>query len=116
MLPKIGGNVTVSVDKAANTENEFGEPVKGWQTVATLTGFLDLQSGNKGNTLKTFLEDSTHVFVCDYVNLSAAGVNVKQTENLRVTHNGNAYDVVYIDNPMELNYHLEIYLKFVGWQ
>lgn len=30
--------------------------------------------------------------------------------------NGEIYDIQLIDNPMHLNYQLEIYLKYVGGQ
>jgi hypothetical protein len=46
--------------------------------------------------------------MCDYVAID------RKVSNKRMVINGNVYDVLMIDNPMELNQHLEIYLKYVG--
>ena len=58
--------------------------------------------------------DKVPVFVADYVPL-ASGI---QAENSRVTINGKRYDIMLIDNPMEMQSgsQLEFYLKFTGGQ
>ena len=76
-----------------------------------MTGFLDYSSGDsKYQVFSAKVQESTHVFVCDYVSID----NDIRAENSRLTVNGKVYDVLLIDNPMELNYQLEIYLKFTG--
>ena len=56
------------------------------------------------------IQESTHVFVSDYVALDFR----IEAEKVRMVINHKIYDVTLIDNPMELNAQLEIYLKHVG--
>ncbi|MEG2642042.1 MAG: hypothetical protein RSA71_06140 [Eubacterium sp.] len=58
---------------------------------------------------KTKLAESTHVFICDYQVLEAA-----DPHDLCMAIGGVEFDVLYIDDPMELHEQLEIYLKKVG--
>lgn len=91
--------------------NEIGENVESWQTVQTIKGWLDMQSGDSNYaTYNAKMQESTHVFVADYVEINAA---VKAT-NSRAVINGKTYDVKMIDDPMELHKQLEIYLKYTG--
>lgn len=112
-MKRIGGNINGTLERLTVTTNAIGEPVKTWEAVATLHGWLDMLSETKTNqALNAFVGDSTHVFVCDYVALPD-GVD---GENTRFTCAGNAYQVEYIDNPMNLDYQLEIFLRVSGWQ
>ena len=71
-----------------------------------------------GGNIKALLQmqngtaKSTHIFICDYFGISE---QVK-VENSRMMIAGLEYDVMLIDNPMNLNEHLEIYLKYTGAQ
>lgn len=105
----IGGNIVGQLQIKTTVTNEIGEGINTWNTVDLITGFLDLMSGDsKYLNHNTKLQESTHVFICDYKKL-----NVK-AENSRMIINDNIYDITLIDNPMELNQHLEIYLKYIG--
>lgn len=111
----IGGNIQAQIQTSTATRNEIGETVLEWKTVQTIKGWLDLASGDsRYTTYSAKVQESTHVFIADYVPL-ASGV---QAENSRVTINGKRYDVMLIDNPMELGEgsQLEIYLKYTGGQ
>lgn len=109
----IGGNLTAQLQTRSATKNEIGEHVQSWETRHTLTGFLDYMSGDTPRTTyNTKLQESTHLFICDYAQLDAD----IDAENSRMLINGKTYDVKIIDNPMELNAHLEIYLKYTGGQ
>ena len=110
----IGGNKTMTIQKkAGTTENAIGERVPAWADVQTLTGFLDLVSGSSGYTAyNAKIQESTDVFICDYVSL-APGV---EAEKVRAVIGTKTYDVMLIDNPMELCEHLEIFLKYTGGQ
>lgn len=111
----IGGNITAAIQTATTTKNAIGEQVKSWANVQTLKGWLDLSGGDsKYTNYNAKIQESTHVFVADYVPL-AAGI---QAENSRMTINGKIYDVLLIDNPMEMSSgsQLEIYLKYTGGQ
>lgn len=108
----IGGNLTGQLQLKSGTEkNAIGEVVPAWTTIHNLTGFLDLSAGDsKRVTYDAKIQESTHIFICDYVALDS---RIK-AENSRMIVNGKKYDVMLIDNPMELNKHLEIYLKYTG--
>lgn len=109
----IGGNTNAGIQIFKSYENEIGEAVKQWETVQTLTGWLDLSGGeSKYSAYNAKIQESTHVFICDYVNLDSR----ISAEKSRVIINGRIYDIMLIDNPMELCEQLEIYLKFTGGQ
>lgn len=118
----IGGNIKAVLQVSTTTKNEIGERVPAWHDVVELTGFLDLQSGDsKYTNHNAKIQESTHIFICDYTptpaTLEVEGKTVKvSVENARIVTLTQKYDVMLIDNPMELNKHLEIYLKFTGGQ
>lgn len=111
----IGGNMTVSIQINTGTvRNQIGEAVKTWETVDSLTGWLDLSSGDsKYTTYNAKIQESTHVFVSDYKELD----NRIKAENSRlITDSGEKYDIMLIDDPMDLHQQYEIYLKYTGGQ
>jgi len=111
-MAKIGGNTKASLqEKTSVSYNAIGEKILDWNTTDELIGFLDMQSqmANR-NVYYTKLEESTHIFICDYVALN------KGIEDRRMLINDEVYDVLYIDDPMNLHQHLEIFLKYIGGQ
>lgn len=109
----IGGNITAKIQKATVTANDIGELVQTWADAQTLKGWLDLSGGDsKYQSFNAKIQESTHVFICDYVPL-ASGVSA---ETSRMNIGGKVYDILLIDNPMEMNQQLEIFLKFTGGQ
>lgn len=109
----IGDNITAGLQIFKTKTNEIGEAVKIWETIQTVKGFLDLTGGDsKYNTYNAKTQESTHVFICGYVSLDAR----ISAEKSRMLINGRTFDIMLIDNPMELNEQLEIYLKFTGGQ
>ena len=111
----IGGNLTATVQVNTITKNEIGESVKTWTAVQAIKGWLDLSSGDsKYVTFSAKLQESTHIFIADFVPLDPRIA----AENSRMVINGKRYDILLIDNPMELGSgsQLEFYLKFTGGQ
>ena len=140
----IGGNTKAVIqiyDKSV--KNAIGEVVNDWVSVESLTGWLDFTGGeSKYKTYNAKIEESTHIFLCDYKNLkklhllldtggnkitdnsniaiqTGSGANEADAvsvhnENARFLINGEKYDVVFIDDPMNLHKQLEVYLKFTG--
>lgn len=108
-MTPIGGNCTAELQLSEKTKNSFGEPIKTWKTIQSLTGYLDFSGGDASykSNYKGKLEETSHVFICDYVELET-----KTATPCRMLINNNAYDVLLIDNPMGLNDHLEILLKY----
>ena len=109
----IGGNLKAIIQISATTKNAIGESVKAWTDVQTIKGWLDLGSGDsRYTTYNAKIQESTHVFIADFVPLDSRIT----AENARAIINGKRYDITLIDNPMELNEQLEIYLKYTGGQ
>ena len=108
----IGGNIKATIQISTVTKNAIGEHVQTWNDVQTLRGWLDLSSGNAGYGFNAKIQESTHFFIADYVPLNEQIT----AENSRMVINGKRYDVMLIDNPMELNTQLEFYLKYTGGQ
>lgn len=113
-MPKIGGNIAGQLQKkSTTTKNAIGERVLQWQTVHQVAGFLDLSSGDsKYQTFDSKIQESTHIFICDFFEIDSSITS----ENSRMVINNRVYDVMLIDDPMELHKHIEIYLKYTGGQ
>lgn len=111
----IGGNITAIIQTKTVTKNEIGENVKSWADVQTIKGWLDLSSGDsRYSNFNAKIQESTHIFITDFVPLPD-GITA---ENSRMVIKGKVYDVLLIDNPMEMESgsQLEFYLKFTGGQ
>lgn len=110
----IGGNTIATFQiKSGTTTNKIGQRVTKWQNVQKITGFLDLTGGDsKYTTFNAKLQESTHIFISDYVSLDSS----IKAENSRVIIDSGRYDVMLIDDPMGLHRQLEIYLKYTGGQ
>lgn len=106
----IGGNVkAVLQQKSGATVNAIGERVHEWADVQTLTGWLDLSGGDsKYSNFNAKLQESTHIFLAEYAPID------RRADDKRLVVNGVTYDVLLIDDPMELHEQLEIYLRYVG--
>ena len=106
----IGGNVIAVLQKKTSSKNAFGEKVETWNDVQLLKGFLDFTGGDGSykSNFKGAVEETTHIFICDYDSITA---NAEPTTSRMVINNKN-YNVLLIDNPMGLNEHLEIMLKY----
>lgn len=111
-MANIGGNITGVIQrKSENEKNAIGEKESKWVDAFSFDGFLDLQSGDsKYTNFNAKVEESTHIFLSDF----HSGVYALQDENTRMIIKGFVYDVLLIDNPMEMDEQLEIYLRKVG--
>ena len=108
-MKKIGGNTDLILKIKSQTENEIGEKVTAWVDYKTIHGFMDFMSETTGRTnYNSKIVESTHVFVCDYVDIDKSEIE------LTAFHNNKQYEITYIDDPMGLHYHLEIFLKYIG--
>ena len=130
----IGGNLTALVQvKDKGVENQIGEKEHKWMDVIELTGFLDYQGGqNSYTTANAKIQETTHIFICGFHSyallskqwnwnpffsndIATKEQEIKLTsENGRMVINGDVYDILLIDDPMNMHQHLEIYLKYVG--
>lgn len=110
-MANIGGNITATIQTMTTEKNEIGEGVQTWKDTLSFSGWLGLQSGDSKRTnFNTKLEESTHVFLCDYI----PGIYALADQDTRMVIKGWMYDVLLIDNPDEMDEQLEIYLRKVG--
>ena len=106
----IGGNLDATFQIKSGVENELGEHISIWTDSITIKGWLDLSSGTSTHSHKTKTEESSHVLITDY-NKTVRELNTSQC---RCIINDRIYQVTFIDDPMEIHDHLEIFLKLVG--
>jgi hypothetical protein len=111
-MGEIGGNISGFIQRKTTAgKNAIGKAEVTWANASGLLGWLDLQSGDSKRTnYSTKLEESTHIFLCDF----DAGIYSLANEDTRAILKGVVYDVLLIDNPMEMDEQLEIYLRRVG--
>ena len=108
-MKKIGGNTNLILKIKSQVENEIGEKETTWVDYKTIHGFIDFMSETTGKTnYNSKIVESTHVFVCDYVDIDKSEVELK------AYHDNKEYEITYIDDPMNLHYQLEIFLKYIG--
>ena len=108
-MKKIGGNTNLILKIKSQVENEIGEKETTWVDYKTIHGFIDFMSETTGKTnYNSKIVESTHVFVCDYVDIDKSEVELK------AYHDNKEYEIPYIDDPMNLHYQLEIFLKYIG--
>ena len=106
----IDGNVTAVLQKKTSSKNDFGEKVDVRSDLQLLKGYLDFTGGD-GSYKSNFngaVEETTHIFICDYDNVAS---QAKPTQ-CRLVCDNKSYDVLMIDDPMNLHHHLEIMLKY----
>lgn len=105
----IGGNTEAVLQQNKGSEtNSIGEQIQTWTDYIRLRGWLDLSTGDSKYRFDAKLQESTHIFIADYTPID------RKATDKRLVVNGLVYDVLLIDDPMELHQQLEIYLKFVG--
>ena len=106
----IGGNVDAIIQVETSSKNAFGEKETTYKDLTTVKGFLDYVGGDGSykNNFKGELEETTHIFICDYENVASKATPTQS----RMIIDDKIYDILYIDNPMNLNEHLEIMLKY----
>ncbi len=107
-MKRIGGNIQAIVQMKGTTRNDLGETVNEFKDLKTILGYLDYMSGE--STFARYnakLEDTTHIFLCDYTELP-------EENEMRLLIKNKPYEVKLIDVPMGIKYHMEIYLRYVG--
>ena len=113
----IGGNITATIQvKTTGKKNAIGEAEKGWSDIGSVLGWLDYASGqNERGTFNAKLQNTSHYFLCDFRAWKTATQDAKVTsENARMVIDGETYQILLIDDPMNMHQHLEVYLQYVG--
>lgn len=111
MIYMVGGNITGIIQIKTSSKNEIGESVNKWADTFSQIGWLGLEAGDSKRTnYNAKLEESTHVFLCDF----NSDIYALANQDTRMVIKGVMYDVLLIDNPDEMDEQLEIYLRKVG--
>lgn len=112
-MANIGGNITGVIQTKTTVKNAIGESEQAWADAFSHAGWLGMQSGEqKRSTFSAKIEESTHVFLCDF----HSGIYALADQDTRMIIKGKMYDVLLIDNPDEMDEQLEIYLRKIGGQ
>lgn len=119
----ISGNTQALLQvKKEGTKNAIGERVSTWCDCVSITGWLDLSSGDsKHTTFSAKIQESTHMFLCDFTSLKNLQISSDEQEtvditssNARMVIDSEVYEILLIDDPMNMNDHLEFYLRYAG--
>jgi hypothetical protein len=115
--------------RASRTPDGAGGHMEEWIAIMTSRGKLDMLSGTEriyGNKVST---EATHIWICSpFTTLISEqeatmfglpfapspygeAVPLALTSRDRLVVDGKRYEMLYIDDPMHLGKHLEIYLK-----
>lgn len=73
----IGGDTELTIkviDKNSYTFDKNGKRIFESKNLKPLVGWLDLVTGDSKYDYKAKIEDSTHVFICDYTELESIDV------------------------------------------
>lgn len=107
----IGGNTQAIIQTKNVIENEIGEHEKRWVDTQQIEGFLDLMSGDSNfQSYDAKIQESTHIFIMDFIVLNPT----IRPNTSRLLIEQDVYDILLIDDPMNLNRQLEFYLRFTG--
>lgn len=121
---------TGEIHRVTKTSDGMGSYSDEWIAIMTSSGRLDMMSGTERNIGLRVATEATHIWMCSpfttliddaqatmYFGTPFApspygeAVPVDLTNKDRLVVNGKKYDILYIDDPMNLGKHLEIYLK-----
>jgi SPP1 family predicted phage head-tail adaptor len=90
----------VTFESRKTGRDEFGQPLEGWDVVATLWASVDPVSGRELMTAQQTQSEITHRIRCRY----RAGIETAQ----RILFDGRAFDIQSAINPREVGASLEI--------
>lgn len=108
------GNDTAMIQTKTVVKNDIGEGVETWTDSFELFGYLDFQSGQ--NDLSQYdakVQETTHIFLCDYREIMDH-IGELNSEDCRLICKNQIYQILMVDDPMELHRHIEVFLKYVG--
>lgn len=95
---------TIVIKRKTLTDDGGGSKEETWATLKTIKGLIVLSSGNEKrvNEKKTVI--STHTLFCAKTDITSLD---------RVECEGNVYEVILPDNPLQLGHHMEIDLQLI---
>lgn len=100
----------IKVWSRSDADDGIGGFSSTWTEARTLYGYIDLLTGTDlptGSLDNAFVENSTHVAILP------DGGQVTD-EDILEGPDGKKYDVIYVDDPVGVGHHLEVYLRRGG--
>lgn len=101
----LGPKVILTLSQLTSVPDGVGGFTDTWTSVRDIEGCLMTPSGNENVIHRKVETQSTHVFYCDY----DLGSDITQRD--RLLFGTRLFEINYIQNPAELNIHLQIHLK-----
>ena len=97
------------IQRSEKLPDGIGGYTESWENFKTVEGYLDLVNGTDlNNTQNAITEDSMHLLIIpDYL----YGI----TDKMRVVAENRTYDINYVDDPVGIHHHIELYLTFGGY-
>lgn len=95
-----------TIERYKSEPDGIGGTVQEWEAHTIVDGYMDMLTNRDGSNQNTFIPESTHVLITDHANY-----DVTKFDKLVVR--GVDYEITFVDDPVGLGHHLEIYLKQV---
>lgn len=95
----------VTIQRYTSVSNGFGGYTETWADHLEYEGVIDQLSGNEYFKADKVFPGSTHILIGPVADI---------TEKDRAIFNNKQYDVKNVDNPMNMDVHLEILLEYKG--
>lgn len=87
--------------------DERNNPIMEWNVVHTLEGLMDMITGSDEQTYQnSLIATSQQVLLSEDTSFE-----VLSTDRIRNPRTGVEFEITYVDDPLELTHHLEIYCK-----
>lgn len=87
--------------------DERNNPIMVWNVVHTLEGLMDMITGSDEQTYQnSLIATSQQVLLSEDTSFE-----VLSTDRIRNPRTGVEFEITYVDDPLELTHHLEIYCK-----
>lgn len=94
-------------EKKTGKFDERNNPIVEWLVVHELSGFMDMITGSDEQTYQnSLIATSQQVLISEDVSFP-----VLTTDRIRNPRTGVEFEITFVDDPMELEHHLEIYCK-----
>ncbi len=100
---------TFDIYRVEQASDEIGGFIESQVKESTVKGYIDMLSGSDQTPVlnNAYAEKSSHVLI-------TFDVSTPITDDHIVKYKGDTYEVTYVDNPVELDHHREIYLNHLG--
>jgi SPP1 family predicted phage head-tail adaptor len=98
--------LNLTSQRYTETSNGMGGSTQTWTEHLSFEGVIDFMSGNEQKQAEQIGVVANHILLVFEI------IDIK--ENDRIYYNEKMYDVKFVDNPMNMDQHLEILLEYKG--